>query len=123
MEIIRHPGYMEFQMPEFFDLDPRMDNLSRIFSAVQPGAHNLLLDLTGYHDKPPARDEVEVLHFTRALGEAFMSITDEVDLIAILVDPEMLEEAKAYAKTLESVGFEVRLFTDRPGAAGWLGNV
>lgn len=45
MEIIRHPGYVEINFPELLEPDPPLDNISRLFTAIQPGSSNLLFNL------------------------------------------------------------------------------
>jgi hypothetical protein len=122
MEIVRHPGYLEIRLPEFFDLDPRIDNLARVFSAVQPGTHNLLLNLTGQLKQPRSRDDAEIVYFSRALEGALKSITVEVEMVAFLVTAKLQNEILQYARLVESAGFDVRVFTNKQRAIGWLGH-
>lgn len=113
MEIIRHPGFLEIMLPEFFELDPRTDNFSRIFSAEQPGTHSLLINLTGHVRVPRYRDIQEELHFCRALEDAFRSITDDIEIIIFLVNSKTHEAIKPYAKMLRNAGFNVKVSTNR----------
>ncbi len=113
MEIVRHPSFLEIILPEFFELDPRTDNFSRIFSAEQPGTHSILINLTGHVRVPRFRDIQEDLHFCRALEDAFKSITDEIEIIVFLVDSRTRKAIKPYAKMLSSAGFNVKVSTNR----------
>ena len=120
MELHRHPGFVEIAYPEFFSRDPRLDNFSRIVTARQPGTHNFLLDLTGGHGKPALRDDSDMRHFVRSMNNAFESLTDSPELIAILVRTTQQALAEPYVRELESLGYNTRLFTDRGHAGGWL---
>ena len=120
MELHRHPGFVEIAYPEFFSREPRLDNLSRMVSARQPGTHNLMLDLTGHTGRPENRDRSDVRHFVRAINDAFESLSDAVELIALLVRKDQREQSLPYVQELEAAGYDVRLFTERTQAAGWL---
>ena len=120
MEIRRHPDHLEFKLPEFFDLDPRVDNFSRIFTAVQPGVGNLLLDLSGRGCALRKRDDTEIAYFCRSLASAFAGMTDMVDFIAILARPDDAPHVEPYVRHLEQAGYVAKLFTDRAKALGWI---
>ncbi len=120
MELHRHPGFVEIAYPEFFGRDPRLDNFSRMVTARQPGTHNLLLNLTGSLGKPEQRDGSDIRHFVRTMKDAFESLSDTVELIAILVRKNQQELTQPYIRELEALGYDVRLFTDRSHASGWL---
>jgi hypothetical protein len=121
MEIIRHPGFLEIKLPDFFSLDPRTDNLSRVFTAVQPGTTSLLLDITEHRQKNIAPDATDILHGARMLRDALNAMTDNIETIALVVRPSHKDAVEAYRKRLEEYGFKVHLFTDRHRAASWLG--
>jgi hypothetical protein len=120
MELHRHPGFVEIDYPEFFSRDPRLDNFSRIVTAQQPGTHNLLLNLTGGRGKPAQRDDSEVRHFVRGMIDAFESLSDSVELIAILVRKDQQEAVRPYVRELELLSYDAQFFTDRSRASGWL---
>jgi len=120
MESLGHPGFVEIVYPEFFSRDPRLDNLARIVTARQPGTHNLLLDLSGFDGEPAKRDESDVRHFARTMNDAFEAMSDALELLALLVRPEHLQAARPYVRELEACGYDVRLFSERAHAAGWL---
>jgi hypothetical protein len=120
MELHRHPGFVEIDYPEFFSRDPRLDNFSRIVTVRQPGTHNLLLNLAGGRGEPAKRDDSEVRHFVRSMNDAFESLSDSVELIAILARRDQQAAAEPFVRELESLGYEARLFTDRNRASGWL---
>ncbi len=120
MELQRHPGFVEIVYPEFFGREPRLDNFSRIVTARQPGTHNLLLDLSGHQGVPEKRDDTDVRHFVRAMIDAFESLSDAVELVALLVRADQRNAAQSYVRELEAMGYDVRLFTSRHQAHGWL---
>ncbi len=120
MDIVRHPDFLEYRIPEFFDLDPRIDNLSRLFSASQPGLHHLLLNLEGRAKTHASRDQEEIGYFCRALVAALQSTCDEIEVIGFLVSRQGQEELVPYVQALEGSGYQTRLFTNRHRAEGWL---
>jgi hypothetical protein len=122
MEIIRHPGFLEIKLPDFFSLDPRTDNLARTLTAVQPGTGKLLLDIT---HRAPGRlriDDAAVRHTARMLADALNAMTDNAEMIAFLASASSQEAVTPYLKQLETYGFRVRLFDQKNRAIAWLGS-
>ena len=122
MEIIRRPGYVEINLPELLDPDPRLDNISRVFTAVQPGTHNMLLNLSEYQGLVVEVSNSRIVHSSRTIVSALESMTDTMEQIAVYVRLRHVPIAEAYVMQLERSGFKTRLFTDLNRAAGWLGN-
>ena len=122
MEIIRRPGYVEINLPELLDPDPRLDNISRVFTAVQPGTHNMLLNLSEYQGVVVEVSNSRIVHSSRTIVSALESMTDTMEQIAVYVRLRHVAIAEAYVKQLERSGFKTRLFTDMNRATGWLGN-
>ncbi len=120
MEIIRHSGYVEIVFPELLDSDPRLDNITRVFTAIQPGSHNLLINLSGYRGVGGEPSESRVVHSSRVIVAALESMSDSMEQIAIYVRSTQMENVRPYVRQLEMAGFKTRLFTDRSKAIGWV---
>ncbi len=121
MKILRHPGFIEISYPEFFKREPRMDNFCRLFTASQPGTHNLLIDLSGHRGEAQRRDRDDVRRFARALADAFNSMSDNMELIGVLARSDQTTVLQAYVDELERLGYGVRVFTERTHAMNWVG--
>jgi len=121
MELIRHPGYMEIKFPELLEPDPQLDNIARVFTAVQPGTNNLLINLSEYRGRKAELSESHIVHSTRTIVAALESMSDVMEQIAIYVRSDHAPTARAYAQHLEDAGYRTRLFTDRLKALGWIG--
>jgi len=121
MEILRRCGYLEIRLPELLDLEPRVDNFARIFSAVQPGTHNLLLDLSGDRRRPGRRSHAEIVRIVRTMLAAFRNMKDEVELLAFLVRADQVPHILPYVRLLEQAGYVSRLFVDPLRARRWVG--
>jgi len=121
MKIHRHPGFIEISYPEFFNREPRIDNFCRLFTISHPGTHNLLIDLSGHCGTPRQRDRDDVRRFARALADAFKSMSDNMELIGILIRSDQASMLQAYIDELERLGYGVRKFTERRNAVDWVG--
>ena len=106
MEIIRHPGYVEINFPELLDPDPRLDNISRVFTAIQPGTHNMLLNLSEYRGLVEEVSDSRIVHSSRTIVSALESMTDTMEQIAIYVRSRHVPIASAYVRQLERAGFK-----------------
>ena len=121
MEITRHPEYVEINFPELLDPDPRLDNITRVFTAIQPGSHNLLINPSEYRGLCGEVSKSRIIYSSRAIISALESMSDVMELIAIYVRSKQVADASPYVQQLEQAGFKTRLFTDRAKAVGWLG--
>ena len=54
------------------------------------------------------------------MKDAFESLSDSVELIAILVRKNQQDLTRPYMRELEILGYDVKLFTERSHAYGWL---
>lgn len=120
MEILRHPGYVEVRLPELFDLERPYENLSRALTAVQPGSHNLLIDVSGRSRPLPSPDDSDLRHLCRNIADALAAMTDLPELLALLARPSQVPVLRLYLARLEQLGYGMRLFTDRHQAESWL---
>lgn len=122
MNIVRHPGYLEVAIPEFFDLVHRPDKLVLSFSAFQGGQEKLLLDLCQAVPTIAAGDHDRIAHFTQSLLHALESMRDSVAMLAFVTRKDKLPALQPYVDQLEANGYEARLFSDPQKARMWLGH-
>ena len=121
MEILRRSGYLEIRLPELFDLEPRIDNFVRIFSAVQPGTNRLLFDLSKDRRRPTRRSPAEIARTVRVMLDAFRNMKDSVEFLAFLVRTDQIPHVLPYVRLLEQAGYPTRFFVDPTRVRRWFG--
>ncbi len=120
MKIQRYPGYVQVSYPEMFGRNHRLDNLTRMFTAIQPGSRNLLIDISGHSGQAEKRDRDEVRHFARTMADAFKAMSDQMELVGIICRTDQQRLVQAYIDELERLGYGVRLFTEHNAAVDWV---
>ena len=121
MNVVRHAGYLEVEMPEFFDLAHHPERLILIFSSFQGGHEKLLLDIS--RSTPPAGrpDRDQIAHCVQSLLNALENTRDTVAMLAFLTSKAKVSAVQPYVDQLEANGYETRLFSDQQKALLWLG--
>lgn len=121
MNVVRHAGYLEVEMPEFFELAHRPDKLVLIFSSFQSGQEKLLLELSQAISPTERQDRDQIAQYTQSLLHALENMRDTVEMLAFVTSKEKQAAIQPYVDQLEANGYETRLFSDHQKALLWLG--